>query len=178
MPLNSVQLYVQSLLNGITIPSPGSEASSTLECYITPPTLEDLDGPRAYIWGGRQTVRRQTMPRTQPNDPSTAGFKYFTYTMDIYLSYLTNPNDTDLDQEFPLFVDAVLSVLWNTQIAIFIDPLGNPVAVGDQTNEDSQILAIGEQWDMDYPVVKSPATQRMLYYTCRIAMQVEESVKG
>lgn len=177
MPLNSVQLYVRSLLDGIPIPSPHNDAVP-LEAYITPPTLEDLDGPRAFIWGGRQRVHRQTMPRTQPNDPSTAGFKYFDYTIDIYLSYLTNPNDDYIDQEFPMFIDAVCSVLWNTTMPIFIDPSGAPVDNGSQTDQDSQVLSIGEEWELEYPPEKTPATLRMLYYTCRIAMRLQEAVKA
>jgi hypothetical protein len=176
VPLNSVQLYVKGLLDGITIPGPGTESSSILQAYVTPPVLEDLDGPRSYIWGGRQRVRRQTMPRTQPNNVVTAGFKQFDYTLDIYLSYLTNPNDALVDQEFPILVDTVLSTLWNTTMPVFIDSTGNVVSTGG--TGISQILSIGEEWDLEYPPEKTPATLRMLYYTCRIAMYIQEAVWG
>lgn len=169
MPLNSVQLFVHGLLDKLSIPGPAGSASSTLEAYITPPTVENLDGPRAYIWGGRQRVTRQTAPRGE-------GFKHFAYTLDIYLAYLTNPDDTNIDQEFPLFVDAVLKQLWTTTMPVHIDATGNVVPAG--TSGASQILEVGEQWDLDYPPERTPASLRMLYYTCRIGMEIYEAVQG
>lgn len=176
MPLNSVQLYVQGLLNGLSIPAPAGGTPSALEAYITPPTVEELDGPRAYIWGGRQRVTRQTAPRQQPGNPSTGGFKHFAYTIDIYLSYLTNPDDANLDQEFPLFVDAVLAQLWTTAMPVSISATGSVVPPG--TAGASQILEVGEQWELEYPPERTPATMRMLYYTARIGMEIYEAVQG
>lgn len=180
MPLNSIQLYTQKLLNNLVIPGPGSEPSSTLEAYITPPTVEDLNGPRAYIWGARQKVKRQTMPRLINGNPQTGGFKEYNYTVDIYLSYLTNPDDALIDQEFPILVDTVLAALWQTTMPVYIDSTGNVLSplVGPSTPGASQVLDIGERWEMEYPPEKTPATLRMLYYTCRIGMEIQEVVQG
>lgn len=175
MPLNSVQLYVHSLLDGMTIPGPPGESSSTLQAYITPPTVEDLDGPRAYVWGGRQRAKRQSMPRITLATPSTAGFKYLDYVIDIYLSYLTNPQDPELDQEFPIFVDSVLQQLYTTTMPVLIDSQGN---VTDTGTNLSQILSIGEEWDLEYPPEKTPNTLRMYYYTCRISMTLQEAIQA
>lgn len=172
MPLLSVQTYVKNLIDGLII----NDGIPALTAYITPPTVEDLDGPRAYVWGARQKVHRQSMPRTAPNNASTAGFKFFDYTVDIYLVYLTNPDVASNDTDFPLIIDTVLSQLWNTTMPVFIDASGNVVPSGGVGI--SQILNIGEEWDLDYPPEKTPATLRMLYYTCRIGMMVQEAVKG
>jgi len=176
VPLNSVQLYVRGLLDGLSIPGPPGESASTLACYITPPTMANLDGPTAYVWAGRQRAKRQSMPRVTGFTQSTGGFKYLEYVLSIYLSYLTNPDDAQLDQEFPIFVDTVLYQLWNTTMPIFIDSQGNPVSVGGENV--SQVLSIGEQWDVDYPPEKTPATLRMLYYTCRIDMTLSEAIQA
>lgn len=176
MPLNSVQLYVHRLLDGLTIPGPPGVLSSTLDAYITPPTLDDMDNPKAYIWGGRQRARRQAMPRATNFTQSTGGFKYLDYTLSIYLKYLTNPQDPEVDQEFPIFIDTVLYQLWNTTMPIFIDSQGNRVSVGGENI--SQITSIGEEWDLDYPPEMTPATQRMLLYGCRIAMTLQEVIQA
>lgn len=169
MPLNSVSAYVQGILDGISVPSP-TGGSQTLTAWVTPPTVEDLDGPRAYVWGGRQHGHRQTMPRAKPGQPQTGGFRWIDHTIDIYLVYLTNPDDNLIDQEFPLIVDAVLAALWSTPLDVFITDATTGVV--------SQILSVGEDWELEYAPVHAPATQRMLYYSCRIAMDVREAVQG
>ena len=169
MPLSSVQPYLKGLLDGMPVPSP-SGGSQTLTAWVTPPTVEDLDGPRAYVWGGRQHGRRQTMPRAKPNEPETGGFRRIDHTIDIYLVYLANPDDVELDQEFPLLIDAVLAQLWNAVM---------PTKIADATTGVvSQVLELGEDWEIEYPPVHAPATQRMVYYSCRIAMDVQEAVQG
>jgi hypothetical protein len=180
MPLNSMQLYVQKLLDQLVIPGPPGAPSTTLEAYITPPTLEDLDGPRAYIWGARQKGIRQTGPRQQPGNPSTGGFKWIDYTMDIYLSYLTVPESPDeptSSQEFPILIDTVLSAFWSIQQSIFVDSQGNATTSGYGSGS-SQLMFIGEEWELEYPPERTPASMRMLYYTCRIGMDLREAVQA
>lgn len=159
MPLNSVQLYVQGLLDGLAVPT----MEQPLQAFITPPTIEDLDGPRAYVWGGQLRGRRQTMPRGQ-------GFKYLDWTVDVYLSYLTLPDDPDVDSQFPLLIDAVMTETWTTTM---------PVSITDPTTHvQSEILAIGEEWTLEYPPERTPATLRSLYYTARLGLTVYEAVQG
>lgn len=165
MPLNSVQLYVQSVLSGISIPG----QSSPLQVYITPPVVDDVNGPRAYIWAGRlDPARRQTAPRGP-------AFKELNWLLDIYLNYETNPDDPvsgtgGVDSEFPLVVDAVMAATWTTAMPVFItDPV---------TGVLSQILSIGESFRMDYPPERTPATLRMLWYSTVITMDVMEVVQA
>lgn len=159
MPLNSIQSHIHGILDGLAIPG----TSQTLEAYITPPVVEDLDSPKAYVWGARMQATRQTMPRG-------AGFKKLMWQVDVYLSYETNPDSPTVDSEFPLIVDAVMAAMWTTTMPMFIsDPT---------TGATSQLLAIGEQFDFEYPPEKAPATMRMLYYTARLGLTVYEAVQA
>lgn len=163
MPLNSIQHVVRDCLDGI--PIPGGTAS--LEAYITPPTVDNLDAPKAYIWGGRMRGTRQTMPR---GIAPAAGFKKLNWVVDIYLSYETNPDSPTVDQEFPLIVDAAMAALWQAVMPRMItDPT---------TGLETQLLAIGEDFDFEYPPEKLPATLRMLYYTARLSVNVTEAVQA
>lgn len=163
MPLNSVQLKVQEILQGLALPG----WSQTLQCFITPPVVQDLSGPVAYVWGGKMTGARLAMPRG-------AGFKKLTWTVQVYLAYETTPDDPEappsgapsVDQAFPLAVDAVMTALWTTPMPVaLIDPT---------TNVTTQMVSIGEQFDLEYPPVHTPATLRMLYFAARLNLQVQE----
>jgi hypothetical protein len=159
MPLNSCQLYIHSMLDGLIIPG----AAQPLQAYITPPNIEDLDGPRAYVWGGRLRGKRQAGPRGP-------GFKHLQWTIDVYLSYLTVPDGANIDQEFPLIVDAIMAATWATKM---------PLVITDPTTQVmSQIQSIGEDFDLEYPPERNPATLRMLYYTCRVGLDVFEVVQA
>jgi hypothetical protein len=162
LPLHSIQLFVQGLLDGL--PVPGS-TSQSLEAYITPPVVEELgDNPKAYIWASRMTATRQTMPRGQ-------GFKHLAWDIDVWLSYETLPDSPTVDSEFPLLVDAVMTKLWTTTLVeeFVTDPV---------TLVRTQVLAIGEDFTLDYPPERTPATLRTLYYTARLGIAVYEAVQG
>lgn len=162
MPLHSIQLFVQGLLDGL--PIPGS-TSQSLEASITPPTVDELgDNPKAFIWASRMTASRQTMPRDR-------GFKHLAWDIDVWLSYMTLPDSPTVDSEFPLLVDAVMTKLWTTTLVqeFVTDPV---------TLVTSQILAIGEDFTLDYPPERTPATLRALYYTARLGIAVYEAVQG
>jgi len=94
MPLMSTQYYVQGLLNGLVTPG----VSKPLVAYVTPPIVDKLAGPRAYVWGGTLAVSRQSGNR---GPAGAAGFKKLMWDADVWLLYLTNPNDTSVDTEFP-----------------------------------------------------------------------------
>ncbi len=163
MPLNSCQIYVQGLLDGLAIPG----QAQPLQAYITPPTVEDVDGPRAYIWGGRMRGRRQTAPR---GIPPHAGFKRLDWVVDVYLVDMELPDDPGLDQTFPVLVDAVMRQTWTTVMPTYItDPT---------TGVLSQILQIGEDFELEYPPERTPATLRTLWYSCRLGLNVYEAVQG
>lgn len=181
MPLNSVQQYVKGLLDGLVV----QDGIPALEAYVTPPVVDSLDAPKAYVWGGRMRGRRQTMPRVGTPAAIAAGhsgFKRLDWTVDVYLVYEMNPDQpaTDVDQDFPLIIDAVLAQTWTTAMPIFIDAQGNPTAqsamVAGQTY--SQILAIGEDFELEYPPERTPSTLRMLYYTARLGLDIYEAVQA
>lgn len=156
--LNSVQLYFKSFLDGLPVGN-----GQTLTTYIVPPPVDDLDGPRGYVWASRMRGARQTMPRG-------AGFKKLGWNVDVYLSYETVPDEVDVDQQFPLIVDAVL---WKLSTVVM------PTFITDPTTErQSQILSIGEEFELENPPERVPATLRMLYFMARIGFQVYEAVQG
>lgn len=165
MPLASVQLYVKNLIDGI----PVLGAGVNIEAFVTPPVLDNLDGPKAYIQGGRVRVGRQTMPRIK-------GFKHLAWVVDVYLSYLTNPDSTTVDQEFAQIIDTVMADLWTTTIPVLIDQ--NGVVCEQGTPNCSQILNTGENLELEYPPERVPASLRMLYYTARLGVDVYEAVQA
>lgn len=163
MPLNTVQTYLQGLLQGITLPG----QTNTLDCFITPPALQDMDGPHSYIWGGRVDVSRQTMPRGP-------GYKKYPWRMSVWLVYETGATiagetNPTIDNEFPLIVDAVTNTLSVATMPLVIqDP---------DTGQYSQIQAVGESWSLDNPTVRLPETMRLLWYAALITTQVLEVVQ-
>jgi len=181
MPLNSVQQYVRNILDGLII----QDGIAALEAYVQPPVLDTLDCPKAYIWGGRMNGKRQTMPRI--NTPQAdlighSGFKKINWSVDVFLSYEMNPDvpAVDLDQDFPIIIDAILWRTWTTPMPIFIDPQGNQATQAQLIEgvEYSQILAIGEDFELEYPPERVPSTLRMLYYTARIGLEIYEAVQA
>lgn len=169
MPLNSVQLYVRDLLNNLAVPLMGIPP---VEAYVTPPVFEDIDRPKAYVWGGRARGRRQTMPRNTSGQlvDGKSGFRKIDWHIDIYLVYETTPDAAELDMEFPCVVDAVMTKLWTTPLNIFItDPITGVV---------SEITSIGEEWDYEMLPERTPNTLRMIYYSSRITMVVSEVIQG
>lgn len=169
MPLNSVQQYVANLLNGLELPL---GATPALECYITPPMYEDLDRPKAYVWGGRARGKRQTAPRNTSGRlvDGASGFKEIDWHIDIYVLYETTPDAPYVDQEFPTIVDAIFTKLWTTPLNVFIqDPVTNVV---------SEVVSIGEEWDYEMLPERAPNTMRMVLYSARISGVVTEIVQG
>lgn len=161
MPLNTIQTYVQGLLNNLVIPK--QSADTTLQAFITPPVLQPLDGPIAHVWGGVMHEERSTMPRG-------AGFKKLDWTVDVYLYYETTADDVLLDQAFPLVIDTVMQTLRTTTM---------PIKVTDPTTgQQSQVLSIGEQFDLEYPPERVPETLRMVLYVARIGVHLREDLQA
>lgn len=159
MGLNSVQQYVKTLLNGLTIPN----QASALEAWVVPPNVENISGPRAYIWGGRMREERQTSPRG-------AGYTWLVWTVDIYLMLLDNPQSATLDQNFPLLADTVMQTLRTTTMPTFInDPT---------TGARSQILSVGEEFEWEYPPQRATADMRMLIFEARLGATVKEAIQA
>lgn len=159
MGLNSIQLHVKDLLDAMAIPA----YDVPLTAWIEPPPVEDADGPRAYVWGGRMSGARQTMPRGM-------GFMQDIWTIDVYVNYMDTANNPNIDQQFPLLIDAVLAALRADVMPVFlIDPT---------TGVRTQMLAIGEKYDVEYPPVRLPGNLQMLWSGARISVEVKEALQA
>lgn len=169
MPLTSTQLYVKNIIDGLLVPG----ATAPIEAFVTPPAVYELNAPVAFVQGARLRVNRQTAPRR-------AGFKRLAWVVDVYLSYETNPDSETVDTEFPQIVDAVMAAFWKAPIPTFIDSLGNVLGTNPDPVPDgsSQIWNTGEDMELEYPPERLPATVRMLYYTARLGIDLEEVVQA
>lgn len=165
MPLASLEQYVLGILTDLPIIGLGTE----LEAFITPPVVDTLDRPKAYIQGARLRASRQTAPRRQ-------GFKHLAWTVDVYLTYETNPDSPTVDTEFSQVIDAVMAAFWSTTTPLLIDANGRPCP--DGTPGTSQILNTGEDFELENPPERVPATLRMLYYAARLGVDIYEAVQA
>lgn len=168
MPLYSCQKYVQGLINGLAMPAgvPGP-----LTAWITPPVAEKLQAPRAYVWGGRVRASRQTAPRGP-------GFKKRPWIVDIYLAYMDNPDNALANEPFAQVIDAVTEVFETATMPVFISPAGAVVVESSAADATySQIQAVGESWDLQYPPEKSVLSQRQIWYSSLISMDVLEVIQ-
>lgn len=166
--LDSVSAYVRGLIDGTPMPSgvPGP-----LVAHITAPVVEKMSAPRAYVWGGKFAAARQTAPRGQ-------GFMKFTWTIDVYVAYMSTPDAALAGEPFPKIVDTVLRVFMATPMPLFIDSLGNPVGSNATSATDTQIVSIGEKLDGDYAPERTVAGPRMLWYVNRLGITVDEVVQA
>jgi hypothetical protein len=153
------------MLDGLPIPG----TTQTLEAFITPPTVSDLNNPMAFVWGARLSVNRQTAPRGP-------GFKTLKWIVDVYLAYETNPNSPTVDIEFPSIIDAVMAKTWVATMPTYIDSNGVPIQ--QEEPGSSQMLSIGESHELEYPPERTPATLRTLYFGARIGFDVLEVVQA
>ena len=140
-----------------------------IDAAIQPPPQEPLDGPLAYVWGGKMRSARQTMPRNRAGQVGS-GFQVFQWTVDIYLSYETVSDTTNapqVDQEFPLVVDAVIAALQTDPMPVFlIDPT---------TGVQTQLTSIGEQMTLTYPPEVTPGSMQLVYYSAKLSTLVVEA---
>lgn len=166
--LASIQQYVKGILDGTEIPVQGIPA---LTAWVTPPALEQADGPRAYVWGGDVAIGRQTAPRGP-------GFKKFPWSVDVWLAYLTTPDDGLETEPFPAVIDAVLLALMTTTMPLFIDAQGNPVGPNATSQTDTQIQSIGESMRLQYPPERMVGPMQMLWYTAQLRVDVLEVVQA
>lgn len=173
MPLTSIQFYLKGLLDELSIPG----MTQPLTAYVTPPIVDKLQGAKAYVWGGTLAVSRQSGNR---GPAGAAGFKKLMWDADVWLIYLTNPNDASVDTEFPQVVDAVMTKLWSTGMPLWITSLGVPIPppVTDPPAGASQVIEIGEVFRMEYSPVHTPASNRMLFYSARLSLQIYEAVQA
>lgn len=162
-----MQQYVKGLLDGTQLPL----GMGTLTAVITPPDPGDGTDPMAYIWGSLGDEHRQSMPRHQPGNYSSGGFKKINHTIDVWLIFCAYADDEMVDSSFPAVIDSVCAVLRDTKMPT--DNIIDPVS-----GQSSNVLVIGEHITWDYAPVHSLADQRMLRYTARLAVDLEEKIQA
>lgn len=122
------------------------------------------------MWGSRVRGSRQTAPRGP-------GFKKLPWNVDAYLAFMDTPDDALANETFPKVIDAVLWRVFTTVMPLFIDAEGNPMGPNQVNPTDTQIQSIGENFDLDYPPERLPATMKMVWYSARIGLDILEVVQ-
>lgn len=172
MPLYSVQQYIRGLLDDLPVNATGQ----TLSAQITPPVRQNLNGPKAFVWGGHLQVERQAGPRGKT--PAQSGFKSLNWEISVWVHYLTNPNSPSSDEAFPQLLDTVMQAIWSSPVNLFIDQNGVPTGQTVNSPTASQLWNVGEGFRMDYDEVHTVQSQRMLYYTAHLLFEVGEKVQA
>lgn len=166
MPLNSVQTYLQGLLDGLPLPGPAGE-QGPLACYITPPNPGNLQVPTAYLWPMNGEESRLTTPRAGGPNVTEPGWKMIKHQVPLFLAFVGIASDPTADTNFPAVIDAVFAALRPSPDEVLItDPV-----TGQLT---SLLLGIGEELNYDYAVVHTQADERLLRYDARLTINVTE----
>jgi len=170
VPTNSIQQYVKGLLDGL----PLTGQNQPLKAYVAPPQYENLNAPTVFVWGARMRGKRQTAPRVNNAVINgMAGYKELTWDVEAYVMYETvpkNPLTSTIDQEFPLILDSVMTRLWTTTM---------PIVITDPTTQlTSQVLSIGEEFELDQPPPRAPATLRLQLYLAKLTFVIKEAVQA
>lgn len=169
MVLDSIQNYVcNSILQGLPIPVDGMPP---LTAWVTQPSLEQADGPRAYVWGGTVDISRQTAPRGP-------GFKKFPWTVSVTMVYLTTPDDALNCEPMPKIIDAVIWAFATTTMPLFISATGVPMGSNAVNETDTQIQGIGESMRLQYPPERMVGPMQMLWYASVLDVSVLEVVQA
>lgn len=168
MPINSTQLYIKGLLDGLIVPG----NASPLEAFITPEDPRDVDNPAAYIWPSRGSENRQAVPRVGASaaNPKAAGWKEQHHSLDIWLTWFNDDSDPNGDISFPAVLDVVMFTLRSSaNPAVVYDPL---TALG------SQLIDVGERMDYQMGGVRTTADQRWLRYDALLTLTIIEELQS
>lgn len=160
MGLNTAQVYIKNLIDGLAMPN-----GLSLEAYITPPDPEvDYQNPHAYVWPSNGEEQRLTIPRATSGG-SVSGDKCIKHVIDIFIVWFSANDDPDADTWFPGMVDAVMALLRVTPTpAVVTDPY---------TNVSSQIINTGEL--MTYRIaISAVEDERYNRYDSLITCHIEE----
>jgi hypothetical protein len=168
VPINTVQVYVKTLLNGLAWPIANLPA---LQCQITPPDPNvEANIPQAYVWPARGRENRNpknggTIPRAT-SDTSPSGLKTQQHRLEVFLVWWGQDDDVDADTLFPGMVDAVMDAL-----RVSADP--TPVLTDPWTSRQSYLIDVGEA--MDYEItIRAVADQRYNRYDALITCVIHE----
>lgn len=180
MPINSVQVYIQNLLDGLIMPS----SAGQLRAYITPPDPnEEAEIPTAYIWPSdgdesRDPAKGGTVPRnpgfnsevtTLAQLIAESGYKTIEHHMDVYLVWFGQDDDPNSDTWFPGMVDAIMFALRTSP-----DPAP---AQDPYTGQVTTLLDVGE--NMGYRItLRGLADQRYNRYDALITLELLEMLQS
>jgi len=157
--LNSVQYYVQGLLNGATSPY-----LEPMDCLLAPPVDTDVTTPTCYLWAGKGKQIRQTAPRP-------VAYKKQTWEVEGALAVVMDFDDPNLNSAFPLLIDQLTATLNITPCPVVItDP---------DTGFQTQVLSIGELLDYNYARVMTTGAegQGLVKFICELMITVEEKIE-
>jgi hypothetical protein len=168
LPINSTQVYIKNLLQGLIVP--GNQLP--LEAYITPEDPRDEENPAAYIWPSNGNENRQAVPRVGADiyDPKQAGWKTLTHDLDIWLTWFNDDSDPNADISFPAVVDIVMYTLRSSaNPAVVYDPL---TALG------SQLIDVGERMTYRIGGLRATADQRWVRYDAQLTLTIIEELQS
>lgn len=166
MPLNSTQLWIKGLLDGLIVPG----NANTLQAYITPLDPYEEDNPAAYIWPTSGNEDRQAMPRVNAAPGIGAGWKTLTHELAIWLTWFNDESDPDADISFPAVIDVVMFTLRSSaNPAVIYDPL---------TGVGSQLIDVGERMNWRFAGIRATADQRWNRYDAEITATIIEELQS
>jgi len=169
MPLNTVQVYLKSVLDQMVLP----QGLGALDAFITPPNPRDDPEPAIYIWGSHADEARMTVPRAVHGNLATGGDKAITHRVDCWLTWFESSEDLNVDSNFPAILDAVLAVLRNVEMLDATQHATDPV-----TGQLSHLLNVGENMSWEYGPVRAVADQRLLRFDAQITVEVIEVIQA
>jgi hypothetical protein len=163
--INTVQVYLQSVIDGLPVPN-----NLSIQAFITPPNPEvDYTEPHAYIWPAEgQESRTPGLGGTIPRASSPGAFsgtKSISHTIDIFLVWFAANDDPDADTWFPGMVDAIMNLL---------RVVPTPATVQDPyTNMTTTLIDVGER--MTYRIaVSAVADEAFNRYDALITVHILE----
>lgn len=172
MPINTVQQYVKSHLDGMNLPL----GLGQVQAYITPPNPGEAVTPQVFIWGSHGDETRLTVPRAEYQALSTGGDKTLVHRLDVWVVWFGSTEEPTADAAFPAVIDALMGVLRNMPL---VDAAGNTQHLTDPvTGQLSQIVKLGENMSWDYGPVRAVADQRYLRYDALINCEVTEIIQS
>jgi len=127
---------------------------------MPPPVVQPIENPQLYVWGGRLSEARATLPRGQ-------GQKRITHQVDIYVHWVSDNSNMDLPVGiFPVFLDGIRGVLRAVQLPVQL--------TDDVTGEISQLTDFGENMNLAYTTPVTLADQRLLFNSGQIKVSAHE----